>query len=262
MMKALNKQHFNSLGELYKFITTTPENIVFRNKKILSSFYGSKEFTRTESFEEAIELMHNGWHEMAKKLEGKLKTSIKNIANKSYRKSVYDVIGGNVSVPRYLQGIPTNMIYQKTITKKQPVITINKAIGYNCNVKQETIVEESIKALKIVREIEATGVRVNLNIFWQTSTYRTTTIFTVRIKNANERLNVSKMAFPLVHPSMLRRIMFRVMETSPIITDMEYDSGYGVSEGGNEAKKNFPKNEIFLPSFILNEEEFIKKLQK
>ena len=259
------RQHFNSIHEFYRFITETPVNSVFAGKSYLASQEtgaSAIKFRGTASFQEASSLMHNGWSEMAKEIDGRLRTEIKSIKNQTSRRSVYDVVGGQASVPRYLQGVPTNMVNQKTVIKRQKVVTINKNIGYNCNVKKETMIQESIKALKIIREIEASGTRVNLNIVWTTTSGNETIIMSVRIKSAGERLNIAKMAFPLVHPSMLRRIAFRYIETSKLITEHSFTYGYGRSEDGLAVSKHLPKDEIFLPSFIPNPQAVVDQIKK
>jgi hypothetical protein len=88
-------------------------------------------------------------------------------------------------------------------------------------------VSESIKALQIVKKIETQGVRCNLNILWHiTNIGCNGYVMKVRIKSANEKMNISKLAFPLCHPSMLRRLCFRFLETYPTI-ESKYTFGYG-----------------------------------
>ena len=52
-------------------------------------------------------------------------------------------------------------------------------------------------------------------------------IGTVQIKNYGERYSFQKVSFPLVHPSMFRRIGFKWLETVPGITDSGFSFGYG-----------------------------------
>ena len=70
-----------------------------------------------------------------------------------------------------------------------------------------------------------------------------------KIKSANERLNISNVAFPLIHPSFLRRIMFKVIEHSPIFTP-PFTNSYGrvvqVDEFV-EVYKNMLKGEYLIP---------------
>ncbi len=259
-MVKIVKQHFNSLEEFYRFITTKEVNSVFKGSTLSSKIKGREDFTGTSSFEEAVDLFKYGWNGMAKKIEDKLKVEIKNIANQRSRRSVYDVVGGNCSVPRYLQGVPTAMINQKTVMKKQRVVTINKNISYNAGVNQREIIEESIKALKIVREIEATGVRVNLNIIWSCEDMGERFKLTIRVKSANERLNVSKLAFPLVHPSMLRRLLFGWLEVTDIISK-DFTGGYGYPGTDEDVERLVDSNEIFLPKFVSNPQAVVDRFK-
>ncbi len=51
--------------------------------------------------------------------------------------------------------------------------------------------------------------------------------FIVTMKEFSQNLNLLKLAFPLIHPSMLRRISFRYLETMPAMKDTNYTNGYG-----------------------------------
>jgi hypothetical protein len=81
----------------------------------------------------------------------------------------------------------------------------------------------------------------------------------VRIKSATEKLNVSKIAFPLVHPSMLRRLFFRYIEVYPNVTK-SFVFGYG-RPLNEELKKILGEKEIFLPNVINQDVQKIKDLK-
>jgi hypothetical protein len=260
-MVKTKKQYFNNLGEFMNYINTREENYVFRNKNLLS-INGSEHFTGTESYEEACNLLKYGWDYMAKRLEKELRNLRKVMITKKIFRMQHDMVGGYVNVSRYLQGIPNNMINQKMIVKKQPVVTLYKNIGYLANVKTEEIIEESIKALQIIQMIEASGMRVNLNLLFHavSSNCQEKIMVIIKLKSANERLNISKLAFPLVHPSMLRRIIFKWMETTDVVTDYTFRVGYGKTVVTWETQKELKKDEILLPSFIPDVDSFVKGL--
>lgn len=239
-------REFDSLNNFYEYITTTPLNDTFCWKKGgLSSTQGSKQFTGTESFEEAVNLFKDGWDDMAKKLTKKLKVQTNCSATSHVQKTVYDIVGFQCSVPRYLQGIPTNMVNKRLTPVKQKVVTLNKDFSYNCSISTEDIIEASIQTMQVVKKIEAQGVRVNLNIIFGITAGNTREVVKIRIKSANERANVSKLAFPLVHPSMFRRLCFRYIEVAPTITD-SYSFGYGKPLDGSQLKQ-YCKDEYVLP---------------
>ena len=237
-------REFSSLNDFETYITNTPLNDTFRWTK-LASVSGSEEFTGTDSYEQAVEMFKNGWQSKAEELTKKLKVIQNQVIDAQVQKVIFDVVGFQASVPRYLQGIPTNMVNKKLVPIKQKIVTINKDISYNCGVTTEQIVEASIQTLQLVKKIEAQGIRVNLNLIWGVKASGSNEIVKVRLKSANERVNISKLAFPLVHPSMLRRLCFRYLEVAPTITH-GYLYGYGSPLDGSQLK-TYCKDEYVLP---------------
>ena len=237
-------REFDSLNEFESYITNTPLNETFRWQK-LSSTNGSYSFTQTQSYEEATKLLKDGWSSMAQEITKKLNVIKNQVVNEHVQKILYDVVGFQASVPRYLQGIPTSMVNKKLVPVKQKVITLDKDISYNASIKTEQIIEASVQTLQLIKKIEAQGIRVNLNLIWGVAAGDTKEVAKVRLKSANERLNISKLSFPLVHPSMLRRLCFRYLEVAPTVTK-PYTWGYGAPLDGSQLK-TYCKDEYVLP---------------
>lgn len=257
------KIEFGSIHEFVDYITKTPLNDSFRWAK-LSSNASDRGWHGTKSFEEASDLLKHGWPDMSEKLTTKLKAEGK--MEPSYvSKIVYDVQGFQPIVPLYLQGVPTSMAYRKKVVMKQKVVTINKDVSYSGGTSVDTIMEESIKAFRIIKRLESQGYRVNLNVClgtkrWPSSNDNTSEQYYVRIrvKSANEKLNVSKLAFPLVNPSMLRRILFRFIEVYPSVSKSFVD-GYGYPANDKDMKREF--DGITLPAFISTDIDKIRNLE-
>lgn len=252
---------YDSLHEFYTYLTSTPFNQAFcwaKHSSVDEDYW----FTKTNNFEEAVELFKNGWSDMASKLVQKLKVIESKTEPTMKPRSTLGVCGYQAVVPLYLNGMPNNMVSKKMVPVKQKVITLNKSIDYNAGVGADTIIEESIKAMQIVKKLEAQGYRCNLNIVLGTSAgYPETKQFVVkvRIKSANEKLNVSKLAFPLVHPSMLRRLFFRFIEVYPNVTK-SFVGGYGKPANSNEMREIF-KGEYLLPNFIKKDVNSIRTIE-
>ena len=245
-------REFDSIGDMLSFISNTPSN----NKYPGDSEKASKKFTMTSSYKEAMDLLLHGWTEAAKKMTHALKVAPQPAPIKRQR-SVYSVAGHSASVPRYLQGIPTNMISSVPDRRKQPVIVINHSISYNSGWEAEDIMKEGIKALQVVQAIEASNRNVKLNIICLASNSNGTLTrgFKVTIEQPGERLNISKMAFPLAHPSMLRRMFFRYMEVEPDMPQKFYGYGYPCND---KCEKIYPK-EMFIPEKVNVEKIFSEK---
>lgn len=235
-------EEYNSISEFVQTINSRQQNPNMEKK---SSEYGDYAFSGTKNYKEAEYLLLHGWTEESEKLNEMLK--LKTLKEKSV-KNTYDVAGFQCSVPRYLQGIPTNMINHKVVTKKQKVIIITKNISYSAYIKKETIEKESIKVLQLVNNLEKQGYRVILNVTFIAESKNIILCNKVRIKNASERLNLSKVSFPMVHSSYLRRIIFKWLETFEYTTRSFNDTyGYPVEcEDFNKIiKNNKNDNEYF-----------------
>ena len=255
------KYEFNSIHEFYDFITKTPTNKAFKGYSLCSKRheYGYKWYG-TEDWTECIDLLHNGWEDGSKKITQRLKDLSKMDCDNFTRKTIYDIVGFQPSVPRYLQGVPTNMINQKLVPQKQKVVTISKSIAFTSGYSEEQIVDFSAKCLRIVKKIEQQGVRCNLNILNVDRCGSDGLMVKVRVKNANERLNIGKLAFLMAHPSVKRRLIFRFVETFEECS-RKWTSVYGYSVmSQNELKRFAEKNEIILPSVVDFDEDSIKDL--
>ena len=237
-------REFTSVNEFENYITTSPLNEVFR-WETLSSVKGTQSFTQTKSYEEATSLFKNGWDSMAKNITHQLNVKKCQTLDTHVQKVMFDVVGFQASVPRYLQGIPTNMVNKKLVPIKQKVITLNKDISYNAMTSTRDIIDASIQTLQLIKKIEAQGIRVNLNLILGVKANNNTEVVKIRLKSANERLNISKLAFPLVHPSMLRRLFFRYIEVAPTVTK-GFRWGYGHPLDGSQLKA-YCKDEYVLP---------------
>lgn len=256
----VQKIYFNSLEEFYRYIKETPFNGTFENS-ILSSEDNDERWCGTKSFEEACDLFKNGWTEMTEKLNNKLNVK-GNFEQSMCYKDVVSVQGYHPVVPLYLMGVPNNMITKKMVPMKQKVVNINKCLNYSSKIKTETIIDESIKAFRIIQKLERQNYRVNLNlIIGVADKYeeREKYFIKIRLKSSNEKLNISKLSFPLVHPSMLRRLYLRFVEVHPGI-GIGFKYGYGVPIEPNEMRKVYP-NDILLPQFIAKNIEKINTLE-
>lgn len=247
----INVCEFDSLSEFYNYICHTPINKAFKNKSILTSEdTNDYDWYLTKSFDEASNLLKNGWQVCAEELTQKLKSIETQKEIQSEYKNILSMCGYQAIVPLYLQGVPNNMVNKKLVPVKNKVITINKTISVSASVSSETMKKESIKCFQIIKKIEQSGIRVNLNLMISTGHV----CVKIRLKSANERLNISKLAFPLIHPSMFRRLYFKFVEVYPTIPQ-NYIYGYGRIPSESEFKKLCLKNEIMLPTILFGQTE-------
>lgn len=244
----------NSIQDFVNYINSNPLNSLSVGKEYSKevSTYRTN-FTGTSNYAEAEDLLLHGWDYMAKELKSKIGANTGLTGHT--QKQIYSVAGVVPCVPRYLQGLPDSMVTYKRVPKKEKVLTINKDFCYAASVGQETIINESVKVLNVVNTLEKQGYRIKLNIVcttWSSTNSWTAKKHTVKvcIKQSSQRLNIKQVAFPLVHPSMLRRIWFKCVEHDPFCNLKSFAGTKGYCKDSKEQCKG----EYYIPSKI-NEEE-------
>lgn len=225
--------------------------------------YGFNYFPNYEEAEAA--LIGGKWETGIAELNNAFTLENKNFEDRKRQKMFYDVVGYQASVPRYLQGLPTNMVNSRPVQKQEKVITIVKHIGYICDVTANQIIENSAKALTVLSQLEKRGVRCNLDVYSPAETSKGVGITRVRIKTASERLSIGKLAFPLANPDMLRRFVFltRAANCQQNVWDIfDYSSGstiYDISQNKKNLEAVGIQNCIFLNNFINSPETELRR---
>lgn len=259
--KELWNVEFRSINEFEEFITKQPFNAAFSNQG-KASVYGSKSFTETESFDEAIKLLHSGWQDKAKELTQKFKAVERDMAPVLKQQQVVGVAGYQPIVPLFLSGQPACMVGSKMQPVKQKVVTVVKSISYPGKVRSNQWTEQGLKALAIVKKLEQNGYRVNVDVIDGGTDYNNVGFSCrVRVKNAAERLNISKLAFTLCNPSIERRLMFRFEEVYEHITS-GFVGCYGKVLKAADVKQIIDsKREVMIPAWVNGDINKVKKLE-
>ena len=239
---------FNSVDEFSNWLQSTPQTA--GGKKFDYSNEISKsntEFTGTESFEEAQNLLKCGDKVNADKIAATIrKIKAQGKGNETRNKLYNSPCGFLPIVPKVLAGDPQNMLAIKKQTYKSTKvlnIAYNTMIGWQ--ISTEEIIETAAKVANVIASLEKNGYRVNLYAFSCGLGKRNTAFsLLVKIKDSGKYFDTLRIAYPLVNPSFLRRHIFAYIERL---------KGYGIYGGynrvirnDNEVKKYLPINASYL----------------
>lgn len=228
--KTVMIENFKNINVLAAAINKRPANKVFKGRKHLASqeksngydtFYGS-----AESFEEALNFLESGYSEpMERMKKAILKIDKKEAAPRPRAKT--SVVGFQAHVPNAIQGIPESMIIRER--QKEKSKTIHLLYGFSAAGKEKAADLErgGVNFISLVNSLEKQGHRVKIDIIKCTTSTETVSGFICNVKEYDQKTNLLKLCFPLVHPSMLRRVGFRQLETQPELSDFSFNSGYG-----------------------------------
>lgn len=216
--KVKNVSYFETIDEYVNFLE---ESESMRYGDSDSSDYN---FTGTHSLKEALELCKYGDENLRSYIyEQNLQFDNVDCLNKVRRSTVNDVVGFIPNVPNYVLGIPTNMIRDNRTMINSKVLNVFINVSAAWHINKEDIKRNAAKYVCAINRLEEEGYRCNVYAGSAGERGDRQNLLVVKIKSDKEPMNLAKMAFPLCHPSMLRRLKFKWMETIPI----DFGSGYG-----------------------------------
>lgn len=253
-MKTINYEHFKSLESLIDTMEQRPLNAVFKNEQehLSSQRDETKQngrFTGVNTYKDAMDVVRNGYKDPLEKMKKAILKMGEMDQNKRPR-TKNDFIGFAPNVPNALNNIPINMINREKQQAQAKTIHLTYSFCALADVSTGEIIKGGINFISLVNSLEKQGFRVKIDILFISCVEKTASAFTVNLKEYGQQLNLLKLAFPLVHPAMLRRISFKWLETMQEIKDRDYIHGYGrtlgivLNNNGNKEREFLEKNGI------------------
>lgn len=244
---------FDNLDDFLNYVRDEKVSYLFKNH--LHSISGDMEFTGTRSYKDAWNLcrytMNEGFSDFAEKFDS-LQYYIDLEERKVNNNSVYGYLP---NVPRFLLNIPTSM-HSYQMEKNNPTIHIYMNYGYEAMTSIDAVRNRGVIVLSLIQYLEKKGFNVNFYGFdlGYTRSHSEGLFVEIPMKKEYEKINLKLLYFPLVHPSFLRRLLFRVTEKMPLTSD-EWLNGYGVPATYEESvkfiknyRKQFDSNDIIFIS--------------
>lgn len=237
---------FKSVYEFEKTLNQRPVNKDFGETKeeCSSSRKGNTSWYQTKSYEEADDLLVNGWNAKIGELKSEIEKFSSAIVIKR-RRQQKSVVGFMPCVPNAIKGVPKAMI---SYTKKERLEKLNtKHIIYsNCEcagTSGDTLLKAGLTILKMAMILDKSNVRTKIDIV-PFESYADGDFIgcSVNIKEYRQPFNYSKMAYPIANPSFFRRHGFRYLET--LSGNLKnWTCGYGgrVTGRGRESEEYYEK---------------------
>lgn len=227
---------FFSVPDMRDYIATMPVGSFYAGRRGgPASVERSRERTKfagTSSYAAAEQLLDYGCPDIAERL-AKAVCKAKKIELKN--SFIRQQAGFVPVVASWLCGDPQSMLAVKRQRRQARVIDAYISCSYNCSVSAEAIVKAQSRALSMVRGLEESGLRVNLWVFNVVEGSSREFAFYLRIKKAEEKLNILKLSYPLCHSSFLRRHFFALMERTVAADTETLARTYGRPLGGASA---------------------------
>lgn len=205
---------FDSLSEFVGHCETPPPDYAQRE-----SITGSKSFTGTENYSEALDLFAKGWEDGARRALAIAEPIQRQLYSLVAMPQVrYDVTGELLDVGRYCAGEPEHWGVWHTELREGPgtkYVRVNVSCAASCMVGTETIIAKGAYVGAFVNLMELAGCRVEVVTSCTTVGHGGhTTHCYITVKQFDAPLDLERLVASL-HPSMVRRLQFRHRELLP-----------------------------------------------
>ena len=255
---------FKNRQDLIEYLKNAKTSLLFRryykNKPVqsLDISDNSTNFTGTKTFEEALELFENGWYEDFENFLILKKQVEKKFPYISRKKEFCNSVFGSVpNVVNAINNLPLNMrrTYNNNLNK---IISINYNISYPWFYTKLDIYLNGLLTLATIDLLESMGYMIKLNFYDLIRAGNQILKITTTLKQDGEKINLQKVYFAFCNPSFVRRLMFRVTDTTNELRD---DSNVWTERYGFvtriDKKLNVDNNSIYVCSADLNFKKFI-----
>lgn len=210
-------EHFDSLDEMTEAIKSRKLKPFYSNYDYNDLSY---KFHGVETAKEAYELAKYGYDKPVKSLKEILDVRTKLTSKIAFEASV---VGFAPIVPNAILGLPMAMISSRRAPIKSKIINIVYDGSVSCGVKTVQIEKAGAEMMSIIQKLESEGYRINLSVSTNTlakggwiqkkDRYKSENqtgyaSFSVKVKDANQPLDVKRTAFAICHPAFVRFFYF------------------------------------------------------
>lgn len=209
-VKAFNNEHFNV--EIYDSAYQVVKDC--EERKITSSSFDNMrkkvddpDWYGVASYQEALDLMETGYQPTVDELKKGIKA---NLSGQAKRITFHnDVVGYAPIVPLAIMGVPQSMMNSHMKQVKAKVIDVYYDMTATCDKEPKQFIDAGAKLLGAIMELEMQGYRMNVYcVQGYFSPGSGCDLLCVRVKSANQPLDLKRISFPLTHPAFFRVIGF------------------------------------------------------
>lgn len=234
------QQWFSSFGEFQRYLNDTPMTRNFYNPSSKRSDNGDEGWHGTKTWDEAVALARDGWHEGLEKIASMSRPIVETISTRIERADIFhDVEGMSVDIARFVEGEPecwqnqTHTIVEGRGNRVQRIFVNASTSG---GVSTSSMIERGSYIAACVECLERAGFAcevvwaMGIGASFGNSKGPDGLINAyVTIKQPDAPLDMANLAFTLAHPAMFRRLGFAYIERQSELVSYVQDGSYGMS---------------------------------
>lgn len=232
--KTVYKYNFSNLTDFHNYLSDNPP-VNTRIFSTQSSVTGNYSFAGAD-LTTAIDYLRGSYKVNFDKFDIAV-NSLKKIGyqDSDSRKLERCIHGGVYLSPLVAAGVPACMIrYTRDTEPKR--ITVYFQLAFPHTTTTEQIFNRGVATINLIQALEQKGYMVDLKVFELSKCGDEYINITVNLKQPDEYLNISKCYYPFVSKEFLRRLLFRVLESTPV-KEHYWNRSYGRALGTEEMRE-------------------------
>lgn len=256
MIKSIVSENFNNILEFGRAVDSRPLNPYFANYTDFSNASNlEKSFNGVNTYQEAQNLLYNGYDQAVEPLASSYEQTILNLKNKK----IVSVVGYTPIVPNAIKGLPCSMINTQKTPQPIKTMTLYYSPVSNKDTSTQDLLDAGKKFMQLVATLDHQGIKLKIVMVPYAAMSRCNkpknsyygALTTVSIKDYNQPINFKKISYCLAHPAFFRVQGFHWVETFPKIQKLYKNLGFSPFESSLELKEEFKselkKNRIIAP---------------
>tara|TARA_R110000824_G_scaffold75947_7_gene192592 strand:- start:339 stop:1268 length:930 start_codon:yes stop_codon:yes gene_type:complete len=221
--------------QFLQFCNTQPDLVDYFESRKESRESRSKEsnddpWSGTKTYDDCKELAERGWADGLEYVEEVRKRMANIISSKikAYHPR-YAEAGDEIDIGAYLDGDPEHWIEfheVETDGTGGKIVRVLVNVAVSCGVDKDIFIHRGAAVVGLIEQLQQCGYSVEMTLVSTTHTSDSEKIhqYEVPVKRSDEHLDGDRAAFMIIHPSILRRLIFAAKEQEE--TD-DYMGGYG-----------------------------------
>lgn len=163
---------------------------------------------------EAYELLRDGWMQELKAMSDSM-SKVSTITQPKKSAFRNDVVGFAPVVPLAMMNVPNSMLNTNVKPVKSKVVKIIYEITDRAGTPSQKFIERGKKIMEAIVSLERSGYRCELYSMQSYFSDKKAEVLLVKVKEANQPLDVKRMMFPMTHPAFFRVVGFEWQDRFP-----------------------------------------------
>lgn len=226
------RRHSKNFGDFLDFCKNQPDLVTYfesrKDSRSSRNIEDGDPWSGTKTYEDMQSLAEEGWPDGLKHVEEVRKKMSRIVASKikAFHPRLADA-GDEIDIGAFVEGDPEHWIEFHEVDTDGPggkIVRVLVNVAVSCSVDKKYFIHRGAAVVGLMEALQNCGFSVELTLLSTTQHGNHIHQYEIPVKRSDEHLDGDRCSFMVIHPSILRRLVFAAKEQEE--TD-DYTGGYG-----------------------------------